>query len=116
MTMMTPELAHPSPDFCTTPTRRRLTQCVLIPGHVHDGSKVELGFEPGNLWTRDLTTRPTGPWRAMGEMPNSYRIAHVKRYDEKYVQHIQVQDPEENGCEYQKNKKSYYYFLHTLSF
>ncbi|GBO22572.1 hypothetical protein AVEN_251905-1 [Araneus ventricosus] len=61
--MTEPELAPPSPSCSTTSARGRLTLDVRFSvhqAHIHDGSSLESGFEPGALppQSRDLTTRP----------------------------------------------------------
>ncbi|GBM82288.1 hypothetical protein AVEN_214686-1 [Araneus ventricosus] len=56
----------PSPNFRTTPTGGRLTHDArfnMHQAHIHSGSSVELGFEPGMVRPRypDFTTRPPPP-------------------------------------------------------
>ncbi|GBM83523.1 hypothetical protein AVEN_238284-1 [Araneus ventricosus] len=48
MTMMTPELAHPSPNFHATPAGGHLAT-MHSTGPIHDRSSMESGFEPGTL-------------------------------------------------------------------
>ncbi|GBL93817.1 hypothetical protein AVEN_153592-1 [Araneus ventricosus] len=67
----------PSPNFPTTPAGKRLTDDVRFnvhQDHIHGGSSVESGFEPGILGprSRDLTTRP--PWTNF--LRNSGREVH----------------------------------------
>ncbi|GBM49599.1 hypothetical protein AVEN_31300-1 [Araneus ventricosus] len=59
----TPETVPPPPNFRTTPSGGHLTNDVrfnMHQTHIHGGSSVELGLEPGALryQSRDLATRP----------------------------------------------------------
>ncbi|GBL85091.1 hypothetical protein AVEN_221317-1 [Araneus ventricosus] len=66
MTAITRELAPPSPSFRSTPAGESLAHAIgfsVCEAHIHGGSSVKSGFDPGTFWprNRDLNTMPPRP-------------------------------------------------------
>ncbi|GBM38780.1 hypothetical protein AVEN_210517-1 [Araneus ventricosus] len=76
MKRTTPELVHPSPNFCTTPAGKRLNHVRLNVHQAHKRGGSPVGFQPLDLRLRrgDFTTRPSRlPVRSHDVRP---KIAH----------------------------------------